>query len=272
MGDEPALVDGVAMEAAGELIVDAAAGHFFEGGFGHREEMFFFGLLVALEDEIDGRGVWKLRSAAEAAVLDVKKLGDGFDLRVDDAEVEIGASAGEDFGLRDGVGEGVGGTLEFGTLVAIRIGDGEKDAAESGAAHLVFGREIGAAEKRPSVGEQKTGERPAALAGNGADGGLITGVNVGALVAIDLYGDEMFVDNFGDFSVFVAFAVDDVAPVAPDGADIEEDGFVFGLGAGKSGVAPFVPVDGLVGGGAQVGAGGIFQAVFGVITQTRSFH
>src|SRR5260370_30122313 len=143
-----------------------------------------------------GRGVRELGGADKTAIFDVKKLGDGFDVRVDGAEVEIGASAGEDFGLRDGVGEGVGGALEFGALVAVGIGDGEKNAAESGAAHLVFGREIGATEKRPSVGEQKTGERPAALAGNGADGGLIAGVNVGALVAIDLYGDEMFVDNF----------------------------------------------------------------------------
>jgi len=67
---------------------------------------------------------------------------------------------------------------------------------------------------------------------------------------------------FGDFGVFVALAIDDVAPVAPDGADIEEDGFVFGFGAGESGVTPFVPVDGLVRSGAQVGAGGVFQAGF----------
>src|SRR5882762_1871909 len=99
MRDEPAFIDGVAVEAAGELVVDAAAGHFFEGGFGHGEEMFFFRLLVALEDEIDGRRVREFRGAAKAAVLDVEELGDGFDLRINDAEVEIGASASEDFGL-----------------------------------------------------------------------------------------------------------------------------------------------------------------------------
>src|SRR5438034_10771446 len=109
--------------------------------------MFFFCLLVALEDEVDGRRVREFRGAAETAVLDVEKLGDGFDLRFNDAEVEFGAGAGEDFGLRDGVGEGVGGALECGAFVAVRIGDGEKNAAESGAAHLVFRREIGAAER-----------------------------------------------------------------------------------------------------------------------------
>src|SRR5882762_5891469 len=156
--------------------------------------MLLFRLLVALEDEIDGRRMREFRGAAEAAVFDVEKLGDGFDLRVHDAKVEIG--------------------------------DGEKNAAESGAAHLVVGREIRAAKKGFAVGKQKTGEGPAALSGNGADSGLVAGVNVGALVAIDLHGDEMFIDDFRDFGVLVAFAVDDVAPVAPDGADIEEDGLI----------------------------------------------
>ena len=47
VGDQPAFIHGIAMEAASELVVDAAASHFFEGGFGHGEEMLFFGLPVA---------------------------------------------------------------------------------------------------------------------------------------------------------------------------------------------------------------------------------
>src|SRR5258708_18444268 len=175
--------------------------------------MLFFGLLVTLEDEVNGRGVREFRSAAKAAVLDIKKLSHGLDLRVDDTQVEIGTGASENFGLRDGVGEGVGGAFKLCALVAVGIGDGEKNAAESRAADLVFGREIGAAEKRFAIREQKTGERPAALAGNGANGGLVPGVDVRAFVAIDFHGDEMFVDDLGDFAVFVAFAVDDMAPV-----------------------------------------------------------
>src|SRR2546425_13367051 len=138
--------------------------------------MLFFGLPVALEDEVDGRGVREFRGAAEAAVLYVEELGDGFDLRVDDAEVEICAGSGENFGLRDSVSEGVGSEFEFGAFVAVGIGDGEKNAAETRAAHLIFGREISAAEKGFAVGEQETSERPATLAGNGADGGLVAGI------------------------------------------------------------------------------------------------
>ena len=169
--------------------------------------------------------------------------------------------------MRDGVGKGVGGTLELGAFVAVGIGDGQKDAAKSGAAHLVVGRKIGAAKKGFAIGKQKAGKRPAALARDGADRGLIARVDVRPFVAVNFHGDEMFVDDFGDFEVLVAFAVDDVAPVAPDRADIEEDRFVFGLGAGEGGVAPFVPVDGLARGRAQIGAGGVFQAVFRMVSQ-----
>ena len=54
----------------------------------------------------------------------------------------------------------------LGALVSIRVGNGLQDALEAGAAELIFGREIGAAEKRSAIGKQETGERPAALSGN----------------------------------------------------------------------------------------------------------
>jgi len=208
--------------------------------------------------------VREFRGAAKAAIFDIEKLGDRFDLRVDDAEVEIGAGAGEDFGLGDGVGEGVRGAFELGAFVAVGIGDGEQNAAESGASHLVFGREIGAAEKRFAVREQKTRKRPAALSGDGADSRLVARVDVGPLVAIHFNGDEVFSDDFGDFGVLVTFAVDDVAPVTPDGPDVEEDRLVLGFRPFECRLAPFVPVDGLVRGRAQVRTGGIFQSIFGI--------
>src|SRR6266850_2714746 len=253
VGDEPAFIDGIAMEAAGKLIVDSAAGHLFEGGFSHGEEVFFFRLLVAFEDEVDGGGVWKFRGAAEAAVFYVEQLRDGIDLGGDDAGIEFGVGAGEGLGMCDHFGERFSGAFQLGALIAEGIGDGEKHAAETGTVHLVFGRKIGAAEKRFAVREKESGERPAALFGNRADGGLIAGIDIGAFVAVDFDGHEIVVDDFGDLGVFVAFAVDDVAPVAPDGTDVKKNGFVFRLGASESGVVPFVPVDGLVRSGAQVG-------------------
>src|SRR5207249_10564709 len=119
----------------------------------------------------------------------------------------------------------------FGAFVAIRIGDGEKKAADSGATHLGLGREIGTAKERFAVGKKEACERPAALSGNGTDGGRVARINVGALVAVDSHGDEMLVDDFRELGVLVGIAGDDGAPVAPRGTDIEAAGLVVGCAA-----------------------------------------
>ena len=72
--DEPALVDRIAMEAAGELIVNTAPSHFFECGFRYGEQMLFAGFLIAFEEQIDGGGVGELRRGAEAAVFNIESL------------------------------------------------------------------------------------------------------------------------------------------------------------------------------------------------------
>jgi len=54
-----------------------------------------------------------------------------------------------------------------------------------------------------------------------------------------------------------------MAPVAPDRANIEQDGFVFALRRRKGFLAPFVPLDGLVHGGAKIGGRRLGQGVEG---------
>src|ERR1700681_425101 len=54
-----------------------------------------------------------------------------------------------------------------------------------------------------------------------------------------------------------------MAPVAPDGADVEQNGLILGLGPSESLRAPFVPIYRLVAGRAQVGTRGFGQAAFG---------
>jgi hypothetical protein len=153
MRDEPALIHGIAVETTAELVIHAAPGHFFERGFGNGEEMFFFRLLIAFEEKIDGRSVGEFRRVAEAAILDVETFGDRADLLFDDAEIEVGAGPGKDFGLRDRVGKRIGGALQLSAFVAVGIGDGQQDAAKTGAAHLIVWRKIGAAKKRFAIGE-----------------------------------------------------------------------------------------------------------------------
>ena len=143
------------------------------------------------------------------------------------------ARAGEHFGLGDGIGQMIGRTNKVGPLVFVGIRHREQNAPKTGPSHRVFGRKIRSAEKRLSVGEQKSGQRPAALAGDGADRGLIARIDVRAFVAVHFHGDKILVDDFGDLGVLVTLAVDDVAPVAPHRADIEKNGLVFRFRAGK---------------------------------------
>src|SRR5262249_51703094 len=94
------------------------------------------------------------------------------------------------------------------------------------------------------------------------DGRLVARIDVGPLVAVHLYGYEMLVDDFRDHRIFVALAVNDVAPVTPHRADIQQDRLVMGFGPRKGVVAPFVPINGLMRRGTQIWASGIFQTVF----------
>ncbi len=205
----------------------------------------------------------KFRRLAEAALRFVKLREGRADHGVHDARIECAARAVKHFRFRDGLLERFGGFVH---LLAARIesfGDRKQDAFETGAADGIFRRKIRAAVKRLAVRREKRGERPAALSGNGADGGLVARVHVGALVAVHLHRDVKLVDHGRDFRILVALAVNHVAPVAPDGADIEQQRLVRGARFFEGFLAPFVPVNGLVRGRAKVRARGIFQPIFG---------
>ncbi len=60
------------MEAAGDLVVNAALGHAGERALGDVQQTFGAGGLVAFEQQIDGAGVGEFRRLAEAAVFVVK--------------------------------------------------------------------------------------------------------------------------------------------------------------------------------------------------------
>ena len=83
-------------------------------------------------------------------------------------------------------------------------------------------------------------------------GDLIAAVDVRPLIAIDLDGDKAFVHDVRDISIVVGLAIHNVAPVAPDRSDIEQDGLVLALSDRKRLFSPFMPLDGLMHGRAQV--------------------
>jgi hypothetical protein len=115
-------------------------------------------------------------------------------------------------------------------------------------------RQVGAREEGVTRRGEQAGHRPAAVPGEGGRGRHVDGVDVGALLAVDLHGDEAPVDGSGDLLVLERLVGHDVAPVAGRVAHREQDRHVAALGLGEGVVAPLPPVDGVVGVLEEVGA------------------
>src|SRR6185312_6114004 len=171
---------------------------------------------------------------------------------------------GKGFGLGEEIPDHAGLLGDFGSLLAVGAGDGQQHALETGASPLVVRRKVGAAVKGLTLGGEKGGEGPATLSADGGNRGLVAAIHVGALVAIHLDGNEVLIDDGGDFGIVIGFAVHDVTPVAPDGADIEQDGLVLFLRQGEGFRSPLMPANGLVHGGAEIGGRGARERVGGV--------
>src|SRR2546425_1863245 len=117
---------------------------------------------------------------------------------------------------------------------------------------IVLRREVRAAEEDFALGRKERREGPASLTGQCLYGALIARVHVGPLVAVHLDAHEIAIQGLGDARVLVRLAVHHVAPMAPHGADVEENGLILGAGARERRIAPRVPVYRLVGGGLEV--------------------
>ena len=143
------------------------------------------------------------------------------------------------------------------------VGEGVEHGGERGAALEVGGREVGAAVEGAPVGGEEHAHRPAARPGDGLDRLHVDGVDVGALLAVDLDADEGGVEPVGHGRVLEGLVGHDVAPVAGRVPDGQEDRLVLGGGLGERLLAPRVPVDRVVGVLPQVGAGFRSQAVGG---------
>ena len=93
--------------------------------------------------------------------------------------------------------------------------------------------EVGAAPERLGVGGEEHGERPAALLAELVQRRHVDGIDVGALLAVDLDVDEEVVHHRGGPVVLEALMRHDVAPMAGGVADREQDGLSRALGLGR---------------------------------------
>jgi hypothetical protein len=62
---------------------------------------------------------------------------------------------------------------------------------------------------------------------------LVAGIDVGPLVPVHLDADEVLVEELGQIGVLVGLPVHHVAPVTPDGADVEQHRLVGAPGGGE---------------------------------------
>jgi len=129
-----------------------------------------------------------------------------------------------------------------------------EDCRKAGPAAAVVGRRIGSSEEWFAIGREKNRHGPAAAAGGGLNVKHIDAVDVGALLAVDLYRDEMVVEELGDRGILERLAFHHVAPVAGRVADREKNGFVFAGGFGEGFIAPGIPIDGVLGVLQEIGA------------------
>jgi len=86
-------------------------------------------------------------------------------------------------------------------------------------------------------------------------------IEVRAFLPVDLDGNEVLVEQFGDVLVGEALVGHDVTPVTRRVADREEDGFLLLVGLLEGCLVPRLPVDGVVRVLAEIGTLLLVEAV-----------
>ena len=255
------------MEAAAELVVDAAVAHAVERALrARRERASSPSRTPRREEHVEAHRVRELRARAEAAVLvvEARRRACVAALREQRRWPDLAGLAAS--GLRD-LADGLARSpcacrSTSPRRVAVRVGDGLEDAAENPASR--GDRRAGNTCPRRTgllLGREEDRERPAAAAAEELHGELVDLVEIRALFAIDLHAHEELVHAPRDVLVLEGLALHHVAPVAGRVADAEEDGLVLGPRAAQRLVAPGIPVDRIVRVLQQVRRGFLREAV-----------
>ena len=151
------------------------------------------------------------------------KRGSYCSCRLDDRAVEDGGSeraaslvgcAADRGALLDRLVELLGLLVELVAPVTPRVVDRVEQPHEARHPGPVLGREVRTAEERAAVVVEEHGHRPAAAPGHRLDGLHVDGVDVGALLPVDLHVDEPVVHHRGHVGVLERLVGHHVAPVA----------------------------------------------------------
>jgi len=247
----PAGVDAVPGEAAADLVVDTAARHRVERALGDVERA----RLALHQQRVNQQRCGELRSGAETPV-DRVELG---------AEPVQGAPHVHLRRTRRRGSERAGQMCCDGCRARVRLVtalppgrvDGGHDLREGGHAAGAHRRVVGAGEERQPFGSEEDGHRPAARTGERLRGLHEHRVEVGALLAVDLDGDEVGVHQRGHVRVGERLVRHHMAPMAGGVAHRQQDRTIGGPGLCQRVGIPFAPVDGVVGVHPQVRGHGL---------------
>ncbi len=235
VGNEPVRVDRVAVEAATDLVVDAAGRHRVERSRGHLEHLGTRSTGGDVEQERDGHRLRELGCAPEAAEAGVVLLVQAGDRALEDRGRQRAALPAADRGaLLDRLMQLLGLLVELVAPVMPRVVDRLEQAHEAGHPLTVFRREVGAAEERATLVVEEDGHRPAAAARHRLHRLHVDGVDVGAFLTVDLHVDEPVVHLRGDGGVLERLVRHHVAPVARRVPDRQQDRLVGGAGLART--------------------------------------
>src|SRR6059036_1648869 len=243
------------MESTAHVVADSAFRHPSQRLLDHLTHPVLARVVPAGEQKLHGRRVRELGRRAETAVANVElaghlargplqgRRGDLAELRFVKRLSHVAADRCR--ALR-----------HLFPLLAIEARHLFEHGEEARPAVVVLLRgEVGAAEENFALGRETRREGPAALTGERLHGALVARIHVGPLVAVHLDAHEVAIEGLGDACVLIRLAVHDVAPVAPHGADVQEDRLILGARPRERRLAPGMPVHRLVGGGFEVGGG-----------------
>jgi hypothetical protein len=244
---EPVGVDRVAMEAAPDLVVHAAARHPLAGEDDRLEQRRVAGGAVLAQEELERRRMRELRRAAESAFLTVDVREEALGGAAWQAGVQLAIAAPDLLGACQPREQLVDGLRDLVGSLAVGARDRLEHPREARHAVTVDRREVRAAVERLAVRGEEDRHRPSAPSREHLDGLHVHVVDVRALLPVDLHVDEPLVHEPCDVRVLERLPFHHVAPVAGGVADGQEDGTVLASRPREGLLSPGVPVDRVVG-------------------------
>ena len=162
----PCAVGGIAVEAAAEVVVDAAAHHPVEGQVSHNLCGGLAAAVTEAQEELVHHGLRELDVGAEAAPLSVDVGGEPLERNVQHGGRQLLVVTREARALPQVLHELVGGGDDLAAALRVGVGRGLQHTAEAGEVAAVLGRVVGAAVERFEVRGEEDAHGPAARAGD----------------------------------------------------------------------------------------------------------